>query len=183
MWPLVVYVGLVLALFVRFQEAGRTRRAAPVIASAADARLVRLQHRFFYALLLAAPLEWWWRGRPSAWSQVAGAALFLAGVLGYRAAGGALGEQLSPLLAPREPARLIDRGLYGRLRHPMYLAELTMAAGAPWMLAAPTTAVLALAFAAVLVRRMALEERVLRARLPEYVAYAARTYRLIPYVY
>jgi hypothetical protein len=74
MWPLVVYVGLVLALFVRFQEAGRTRRAAPVIASAADARLVRLQHRFFYALLLAAPLEWWWRGRPSAWSQVAGAA-------------------------------------------------------------------------------------------------------------
>jgi protein-S-isoprenylcysteine O-methyltransferase Ste14 len=65
----------------------------------------------------------------------------------------------------------------------MYLAELTMAAGAPWMLAAPTTAVLALAFAAVLVRRMALEERVLRARLPEYVAYAARTYRLIPYVY
>jgi protein-S-isoprenylcysteine O-methyltransferase Ste14 len=183
MWPLFAYVGLVLALFVRVQDPARRRHTTELVATAADVRLVRRQHRLFYALLLVAPIEWWWRGRASTWSQLAGAATFLAGVLGYRAAGGALGEQLSPLLAPREPARLIAAGPYGRLRHPMYLAELAIAIGAAWTLAAKASAVLALAFAAVLLHRMTLEERMLRARLPEYAAYAARTYRLIPYVY
>ncbi len=137
----------------------------------------------FYALLLMVPLEWWWRQRPAGWAQLAGAATFLAGVVGYRMAGRALGDQLSPLLAPREPARLVAHGPYGLLRHPMYLAELAMAVGAPWTLAAKASAVLTLSFAGVLLRRITLEERVLRARVPEYAAYAARTYRLIPYVY
>jgi protein-S-isoprenylcysteine O-methyltransferase Ste14 len=183
MWPLAVYLGLVLALFVRIGDPGRRPRAAHLVASAGDVRVVRRQHRVFYALLLAAPVEWWWRGRPAEWIQLLGAALFLAGVVGYRAAGGALGAQLSPLVAPSEPARLVDRGMYARLRHPMYLAELAMAAGAAGTLAARVSAVLALAFAAIVVRRIALEERLLRARLPEYAAYAARTYRMIPYVY
>jgi protein-S-isoprenylcysteine O-methyltransferase Ste14 len=65
----------------------------------------------------------------------------------------------------------------------MYLAELTTAAGAPWLLAAKASAVLAVAFAAVVLRRIAIEEQALRRRLPEYATYAARTYRLIPYVY
>jgi protein-S-isoprenylcysteine O-methyltransferase Ste14 len=184
MWPLAVYVGLVLALFVRVGNPAQSRRhATELVVTPADVKLVRRQHRLFYALLLAAPVEWWWRGRPVGWTQLFGAALFLAGVLGYRAAGGALGEQLSPLLAPREPARLIERGPYGRLRHPMYLAELAIAVGMPGTLAAPASALLAVAFAAVLLHRIRLEEQVLRARLPEYAAYAARTYRLIPYVY
>ena len=38
-------------------------------------------------------------------------------------------------------------------------------------------------FASVVLRRIVIEERALRLRLPEYAAYAARTYRLIPYVY
>lgn len=148
-----------------------------------DVRLVRWQHRLFYALLIAVPLEWLVRGRPVGWWQFAGGVVLLAGVVGYRVAGGALGQQLSPLVAPREPARLVAEGLYGRLRHPMYLAELAMAVGAPWLLAARGSGVLAVAFALVVLRRIAIEEHALRLRLPEYAAYAARTYRLIPYVY
>lgn len=183
MWPLVAYAGLVCALFVRFGDAGRPRRHPHLVASAADLRLVRRQHRVFYTLLLAAPLEWWWRGRPAGAGQLVGVALFLAGVVGYRVAGGALGEQLSPLVAPAEPARLVVHGPYGLLRHPMYTAELAMAGGAPWTLAACWSAVLAAAFAALLLRRISVEERALRGRLPEYDGYAGRTYRLIPYVY
>ncbi len=183
LWPLVVYVGLLIGLFVRVGPPVHGRDGGPLIASADDARLVRRQHRVFYALLLAAPLEWLVRGRPVGWGQLAGGTLLLAGVIGYRLAGGVLGPQLSPLVEPREPARLVDAGVYGRLRHPMYLAELAMAAGAPWLLAAPFSAVLAAVFAWVVVARIVIEERALRRRLPEYAAYAARTYRLIPYVY
>jgi protein-S-isoprenylcysteine O-methyltransferase Ste14 len=178
-----VYLGLLVGLFVRFGDPEHARHEGSLVASEGDVRLVRWQHRLFYALLAAAPLEWLVGGRPSGWSQVGGGLVFLAGVAGYRVAGGALGAQLSPLVAPREPARLVTEGLYGRLRHPMYLAELTIAAGAPWLLAAKASAVLAVAFAAVVLRRIAIEEQALRRRLPEYATYAARTYRLIPYVY
>ncbi len=177
-----VYAGLLVGLFVRF-GAPQHAEAGPLVANAGHLRLVRWQHRVFYTLLVTAPLEWVFRGRPAGSSQVVGAIVFLLGLIGYRAAGGALGPQLSPLVAPREPARLVADGLYRRLRHPMYLAELAMAAGAPWLLAAKTSAVLVAVFALVIVRRIAIEERALRVRLPEYSAYAARTYRLIPYVY
>jgi protein-S-isoprenylcysteine O-methyltransferase Ste14 len=183
MWPLLAYVVLVLALFVRFEDPERRRPAMHLEATAEDVRWVRRQHRVFYALLLAAPFEWWWRGRPAVSSQLAGVALFLTGVVGYRLAGGALGDQLSPLIAPRLPERLIDSGPYRRLRHPMYLAELGMALGAPLTLGAWASLIVTAAFTAIIVRRIALEERVLRERVPGYAAYAARTYRLIPYVY
>lgn len=173
-----------LALFVRFQvpDAAR-RRAVHLVAEPAHLRLVRRHHRMFYLLLLAAPIEWLTRGRPSAWIQLAGGALFLAGVIGYRKAGGALGAQLTPLVAPRPPATLVERGPYRRLRHPMYLAELAMAFGAALTLAARTALLLAVVFAIIVVQRIVLEERVLRAAMPGYAAYAARTYRLVPYVY
>jgi protein-S-isoprenylcysteine O-methyltransferase Ste14 len=169
---------------VRFEDPARRRHhATDLVASVTDVRLVRAQHRIFYALLLAAPVEWWWRGRPAAWGQLVGATVFLAGVAGYRVAGAVLGDQLSPLVAPREPARLIDDGPYRRVRHPMYVAELAMTVGAPWTLGAWVSVLLAVAFAALVPYRIAVEERALRARIPEYAAYAARTYRLIPYVY
>jgi protein-S-isoprenylcysteine O-methyltransferase Ste14 len=65
----------------------------------------------------------------------------------------------------------------------MYLAELALAFGAAGTLAAPVASALAVLFTGVIVRRIAHEERALVARLPEYRRYAARTYRLVPYVY
>lgn len=146
--------------------------------------LVRRHHRAFYALLLAAPLEWLLRGRPVAgWVALVGSLLFLAGVVGYRRAGSALGPQLTPLVAPSEPPVLVERGPYRRLRHPMYLAELAMALGAPLTLGATVTLALTLVFAVIVVQRVRLEERVLGDTMPRYRDYAARTHRLVPYVY
>ena len=153
------------------------------VASPEDLRLVRRHHAVFYALLVAAPVEWWWRGRPAGWLQLAGAVVMVAGVVGYRRAGGALGDHLSPLVAPAEPAVLVERGPYRRLRHPMYLAEIAIAFGAPCLLAARGTVLLSVLFTALVIRRIGIEERVLGARLADYRSYAARTYRLVPYVY
>ena len=183
MWPLCLYVGLVLVLFVRFQSPTTEPRPLRLEAQPAHLRLVRRHHRLFYGILLAAPVEWVLRGRPASWVEVAGALVFLAGIAGYRKAGGTLGEHLTPLLAPREPATLVERGPYRRLRHPMYLAELAMAFGAPLTLGAYVVSALAIAFATVVLRRIGMEERLLAARMPGYRAYAGRTHRLIPYVY
>jgi protein-S-isoprenylcysteine O-methyltransferase Ste14 len=160
------------------------RRPVHLVAEPAHLALVRRHHRAFYALLVAAPLEWLVRGRPAGgWLALAGSLLFLAGVVGYRRAGSALGAQLTPLVAPSEPAILIERGPYRRLRHPMYLAELAMALGAPLTLGATATLVVTLVFAAIVLERIALEERVLAEAMPGYRAYAARTHRLVPHVY
>lgn len=145
--------------------------------------MVRRHHAVFYALLLGAPLEWWLRGKPGGWMQLAGAAMMFAGVAGYRRAGRALGDQLSPLVAPCEPAALIERGPYRRLRHPMYLAELAIAVGAPLALGAWLTLALSALFITLVFHRIAAEERYLAARFGGYSDYAARTNRLVPYVY
>jgi len=145
--------------------------------------LVRRHQRVFYLLLLLAPLEWFVRGRPATASQLAAAAMFGLGVWGYRRWGRVLGESLSPLVAPREPATLIERGPYRIIRHPMYLAELAMAFGAPLTLGATLTLMVSVVFAVLVIRRIVVEEEALRARLPNYAVYAQRTYRLVPYVY
>ena len=183
MWPLVTYVAALLALFVRFVDPATARTPRHLVASPEDLRLVRRHHRVFYAVLAAAPIEWWLRGRPAGWPQLVGGVLLAAGVVGYRRAGGALGDQLSPLVAPCEPAALVDRGPYRRLRHPMYLAEIALAFGAPGLLRAPLTVALSVLFTMLVVRRIDVEERLLDARLDDYAGYAARTYRLVPYVY
>ena len=185
LWPLALYLALVLALFVRFvdPDAPPRRHVAPRIVPAAQLRLVRWHHRLFYTLLAVAPLEWWWRGRPAGWGTLVGVGLFAAGIVGYRRAGRALGPQLSPLLAPSEPAAVVESGPYRRVRHPMYRAELAMACGAALSLASWLAGALAVALGALVLRRIAREEDLLAARLPAYRAYAARTTRLLPHVY
>ncbi len=167
----------------RFVDPEAARAPRRLVGSAADLALVRRQHWAFYALLLAAPIEWWWRGRPASAAQLVGLVLAAAGVAGYRRAGRALGDQLGPLVAPSEPAVLVERGPYRRIRHPMYLAELAMAVGLPLVLGAVGTLALSLVFGAVVLHRIGVEEEALAARLPDYPAYAARTHRLIPHVF
>ncbi len=80
-------------------------------------------------------------------------------------------------------ARLVTRGIYGHVRHPMYLAVLLAMAAA---LAADPRAwriALWIALAAVLLAKLAREERYLRAAFPEYADYAAHTWRLIPGIF
>jgi len=168
---------------VRFVDPEAARAPRRLVASEADLALVRRHHALFYALVVAAPIEWWLRGRPAAGAQLLGVVLAIAGVVGYRRAGRSLGDQLGPLVAPVEPARLVEGGWYGRIRHPMYLAELALAFGLPLALGVRWTLLLSLLFLVAVLRRIGVEERALAARFPDYAAYASRTARLLPHVY
>lgn len=116
-------------------------------------------------------------------TTIAGFALAIAGLamalLGLRD----LGSNLTPLPYPRDSARLVDTGIYGRVRHPIYGGIIVGAVG--WGLA--TASIVALALAGVLalffVLKSRREEAWLAARFPEYPAYRQRTRALIPFLF
>jgi protein-S-isoprenylcysteine O-methyltransferase Ste14 len=121
---------------------------------------------------------------PVTWAvSLAGIALLVAGVvlmlLGYRA----LGRNLTAMPRPRPAGDLVDTGIYASVRHPIYggiiLGSLGWSMGWLSLLALP----FALALAVYLDLKTRREESWLRERFRTYDAYAARTRRLIPWVY
>ncbi len=113
--------------------------------------------------------------------QLAGVALFLAGLFATVLARLALGPELSSPRAPRLIARhqLISTGVYARARHPMYAGELAMLTGFEvalnswlWLLA-PLLAPL-------VVKLARTEEASLNPTLPGYKEYLARTKGFLP---
>jgi protein-S-isoprenylcysteine O-methyltransferase Ste14 len=107
---------------------------------------------------------------------VAGFALATAGLLG-------LGRNLSPLPHPRDDATLVEGGVYGLVRHPIYAGLIMGALG--WALL--TNSLLALGLAVLLLvffdvksRR---EERALLARFPAYADYRRRVRKFFPFIY
>ncbi|MDE2489705.1 MAG: isoprenylcysteine carboxylmethyltransferase family protein [Elusimicrobia bacterium] len=78
---------------------------------------------------------------------------------------------------------LVLGGIYRRVRHPIYLGEQTAVLGAMLQFAQPWGALVALASVAAQFPRMRFEERLLRETYPDYAAYEARTWRLVPGLY
>jgi protein-S-isoprenylcysteine O-methyltransferase Ste14 len=144
--------------------------------------LTRAHHRLFAALIIGAPLE---RlvvaGAPT--GRIAGAASFAAGVVLYRLAGQTLGDALSPFTEPRAAAPLVTGGLYRWIRHPMYLSQALIALGAPLTLGCRYVTFVAVPTLIVLALRVLREEDALARTFPEYARYAARTKRLVPFLY
>jgi protein-S-isoprenylcysteine O-methyltransferase Ste14 len=79
-----------------------------------------------------------------------------------------------------EARRLVTRGPYAVIRHPLYLAEGLTLLGITLHYLAPLAVLLFAVQCACQARRMAYEEAVLRAAFPDYAAYAAATPRLLP---
>jgi protein-S-isoprenylcysteine O-methyltransferase Ste14 len=79
--------------------------------------------------------------------------------------------------------KLVTSGPYAIVRHPLYLVEEAAIAGIllqfAWFAALPFLVL----HLAIQIRRMRVEEEVLRKAFPEYAAYARRTPRLIPGVW
>ena len=79
---------------------------------------------------------------------------------------------------------VVDTGVYGVVRHPMYAGSPLVNVGLALWLGSYAAALFAIVPLALLVVRIALEERFLRRELPGYDEYAARVpYRLLPGVW
>ena len=144
--------------------------------------LTRVHHWLFALLLLGSPLERLVVSGASTW-RPAGACAFALGVLLYRLAGQALGDALSPFTEPRDAAPLVTEGLYHYVRHPMYVSQALIAVGAPLTLGCRYVTLLAVPALAVLLLRILREEDALARTFPEYSRYAARTKRILPFLY
>ena len=107
---------------------------------------------------------------------LAGGALALVGLL-------RLGSNLSALPHPLDDAVLVDTGIYGLVRHPIYGGLITGALG--WALL--TNSLLALVLALVLQLffevKSRREEAQLLARFPAYADYRRRVRKFFPYLY
>lgn len=94
-----------------------------------------------------------------------------------------LDRNRTPFPRPRPGSRLIQRGIYGWVRHPLYLS--VMLAGFSWALLwqSGLTAVLALLQMPFFDAKARLEERWLTAAFPEYLEYRRRVRRFLPGLY
>jgi protein-S-isoprenylcysteine O-methyltransferase Ste14 len=79
-----------------------------------------------------------------------------------------------------EARQLVTRGVYGRVRHPLYLAEELAVIGIVLQFLSLWTALLLAVQITFQLRRMRNEERVLSQTFPEYADYKQRTAMLLP---
>lgn len=123
-----------------------------------------------------------WTALPS-WVSWAAAAVFL---LGYGLYAEVLRENtyLSRTVEVQQDQKVIDTGLYGVVRHPMYMATLLLFLSMPLVLGSLPSFVILLIYPALIVKRIRNEEQVLTQGLEGYRAYKARVkYRMIPFLW
>ena len=114
------------------------------------------------------------------WVSVLGAALFL---LGYVLYAFVLKENayLARTVKVEEGQQLVDTGLYGLVRHPMYAATLLLFLSMPLILGSILAFLILLAYPFIIARRIRNEEEVLLQELPGYGAYQKKVrWRLVP---
>ena len=90
-------------------------------------------------------------------------------------------EYLSRTIEVQENQTVVDTGLYGVVRHPMYSATLLMFLSMPLVLGSLPSFVIMLAYIPLVVKRIKNEEAVLLQGLDGYAAYCSRVkYKLLP---
>ena len=147
-------------------------------------QVVALSGMLFTAMFIVAGLNrrfhWWML--PD-WLVIVAAAVFL---LAYLLYGEVLRENvwLSRTIEVQENQQVIDSGLYGIVRHPMYSATLILFLAMPLVLASPWSFFLMLLYLPIIVKRILNEEKVLKQELSGYRDYLQHVrYRLIPYIW
>ena len=133
-------------------------------------------------LALSGPLARHLPGRADGWARWAGFS-FLALGLSVMVRGALdLGRNLTPETEPLPEGRLVTRGIYEFVRHPIYLGLCFVLAAVPllarnWLVALGAFGVALGYFEA----KARVEERKLRVRFPRYREYAALVPRLLPF--
>lgn len=93
-------------------------------------------------------------------------------------------EYLSRTIEVQENQKVIDTGLYGIVRHPMYSATVLMFLSMPLVLGSLLSFVIMLAYIPIIVKRISNEEAVLLNGLDGYADYCRKVrYRIIPFVF
>lgn len=91
---------------------------------------------------------------------------------------------LSRTIEVKENQRVIDTGLYGIVRHPMYTATILLFLTMPIVLGSLYSFVIFLAYPIIIIRRIKNEEVLLEKELNGYIEYKQKVkYRLIPFIW
>ena len=91
---------------------------------------------------------------------------------------------LSRTIKVAEGQTVVDTGLYGIVRHPMYSVTLLLFLAMPILLGSVYALVIFLAYPFIIAKRIKGEERLLEAELDGYVDYKKKVkYRLIPFIW
>ena len=113
----------------------------------------------------------------------AGSVIFL---ISYLLFGEVLRENayLSRTIEVQENQTVVDTGLYGIVRHPMYFATVFLFLSMALILNSPISFIIMLAYIPIIIKRIQNEEEVLEKELKGYREYKQKVrYRLIPFIY
>lgn len=151
---------------------------------AAQKQVVALSGLMFLAAFVLAGLNFrfGWIVMPG-WTVWVAVVLFLLAYLMYAEV---LRENayLSRTIEVQDHQKVVDTGLYGVVRHPMYAATLVLFLSMPLVLGSPLSFLILLCYIAIIVKRIGNEEAVLAQGLESYAEYCRRVrYRLIPYIW
>ena len=146
--------------------------------------VVALSGGMFVAAFVVAGLNWrfQWLVLPE-WAVWLTAAIF---IFGYVLYGVVLRENtyLSRTIEVQEDQKVIDTGLYGIVRHPMYTATIILFLAMPLVLASPISFLIMLLYIPLIAKRIRNEEAVLEQGLKGYIEYKQRVkYKVLPYIW
>lgn len=146
--------------------------------------VVRLSGLMFIAGFVVAGLDFrfGWLGVPKG-IVIAASVLFLVAYVLYAEV---LRENtyLSRTVEVQENQKVIDTGLYGIVRHPMYAATLLLFLSMPLVLGSAISFIIFLAYPLIIAKRIKGEESFLEKELDGYAEYKQKVkYRLIPFIW
>ncbi len=146
--------------------------------------VIRYSGLMFLAVFIVAGLnyrfQWIMMPRAIVWI---GVVIFL---LAYCLFGEVLRENqyLSRTVEVREGQTVVDTGLYGVVRHPMYTATVLLFLSMPLVLNSLISFIIMLTYIPIIVKRIKNEEEVLETELRGYKEYKQKVkYRLIPFIW
>ena len=138
----------------------------------------------FLAASISAALSFRFKFLMLPWAvSVVGAVLFLSAYALYAEV---LRENtfLSRTIEVQEDQKVIDTGLYGIVRHPMYMATVLLFLSMPLVLGSVLSFVIMLFYIPIIVKRIQNEEEVLAEGLAGYAEYKDKVkYRMIPFIW
>lgn len=163
----------------------RRMRAGPAAETEPAQKIIMTLILIGFALLIAVPgldRRWHWSDVP-AWLVILADALVVLGFIGT-AVVVHQNRYAASTIRVESGQPVVSTGLYAIVRHPMYAAALLLSVFTPLALGSYWSMLIIVPFVPALMWRLTDEERYLRAHLPGYAAYCARTrYRLVPGVW